>query len=87
MKGFESLINPDEHMNDEERGDYSEHFYQNLSLLQHQQRTASCESQLSAEYCDDCGNEIPEKRRQAIKGVRLCVACKQADELKERIYR
>lgn len=29
----------------------------------------------SAEYCDVCGEEIPEKRRQALPGVRTCVAC------------
>ena len=25
--------------------------------------------------CDECGDEIPEKRRQALPGVRTCVAC------------
>ncbi len=29
----------------------------------------------SAEYCDECGEPIPEKRRQALPGVRTCVAC------------
>jgi phage/conjugal plasmid C-4 type zinc finger TraR family protein len=29
----------------------------------------------SAEYCDDCGEPIPEKRRAALPGVRTCVAC------------
>jgi len=29
----------------------------------------------SLRYCDECGDEIPEKRRLAIKGVRLCVEC------------
>lgn len=29
----------------------------------------------SAEYCDVCGEEIPEKRRAALLGVRTCVAC------------
>ena len=29
----------------------------------------------SAEECDDCGDPIPDKRRQAIAGVRTCVAC------------
>lgn len=87
MKGFESLINPDERMNDEERGDFAELFYQDLSLLQHQQRTAVEDNAASAEYCEDCGNAIPEKRRQAIKGVRLCVACKQVAEQNERLFR
>ncbi len=29
----------------------------------------------SAEYCDDCGEAVPEKRRVALPGVRTCVAC------------
>ena len=29
----------------------------------------------SAAECDDCGIPIPEKRRQAIAGVRTCVGC------------
>lgn len=26
-------------------------------------------------HCAECGEEIPEPRRQAVPGVRLCVAC------------
>ena len=29
----------------------------------------------SAEFCDDCGEAIPERRRTALAGVRTCVAC------------
>jgi len=29
----------------------------------------------SAHYCDECGDEIPEKRRLAIKGIRFCIDC------------
>ncbi|MDG6080130.1 DksA/TraR family C4-type zinc finger protein [Erythrobacter litoralis] len=29
----------------------------------------------SAEYCDECGEPIPEKRRNALPGVRTCVEC------------
>ena len=28
-----------------------------------------------AEHCDECGEPIPERRRQALPGVRTCVAC------------
>jgi len=31
----------------------------------------------SLTHCEECGNDIPEPRRQAIKGVRLCVSCQQ----------
>lgn len=35
----------------------------------------------SARECDECGATIPEARREAVPGVRLCVACQtQADE-------
>jgi len=29
----------------------------------------------SARWCDECGEDIPEKRRLAVPGVRTCVAC------------
>ena len=34
-----------------------------------------------AKNCDECGEPIPKARRQALPGVRLCIACQtQADE-------
>lgn len=36
----------------------------------------------SAKYCDDCGEEIPEKRRKALSGARTCVSCQQARDAK-----
>ncbi len=29
----------------------------------------------SAQYCEECGDEIPIARRRALPGVKLCVAC------------
>lgn len=29
----------------------------------------------SLSHCQECGEEIPEARRQAVPGVRLCVDC------------
>ena len=34
----------------------------------------------SLSHCAECGEEIPEGRRIAIPGVRLCVACQQAQD-------
>ncbi|GGE70933.1 hypothetical protein GCM10011533_24190 [Streptosporangium jomthongense] len=34
----------------------------------------------SAEFCDECDCAIPEARRKAIPGVRLCVECQSALE-------
>lgn len=28
-------------------------------------------------YCEECGEEIPEARRRAIPGVRLCIDCQE----------
>jgi phage/conjugal plasmid C-4 type zinc finger TraR family protein len=31
----------------------------------------------SLEHCQECGAQIPEARRAAIAGVRLCLACQE----------
>lgn len=30
--------------------------------------------------CEDCDAQIPEARRKAVPGVRLCVACQEAED-------
>jgi len=38
----------------------------------------------SLTHCEECGVEIPEARRKAITGVRLCINCQQElDQLQE----
>ena len=32
----------------------------------------------SLRECEECGEDIPEPRRKAVPGVRLCVNCQQA---------
>jgi phage/conjugal plasmid C-4 type zinc finger TraR family protein len=32
----------------------------------------------SLTHCAECGNEIPQARREAIQGVRLCLSCQEA---------
>jgi phage/conjugal plasmid C-4 type zinc finger TraR family protein len=34
----------------------------------------------SLSHCAECGAEIPEARRNAIAGVRLCVVCQEAED-------
>ena len=34
----------------------------------------------SLRECQECGADIPEARRQAVPGVRLCVACQEAED-------
>ena len=36
----------------------------------------------SARECDDCGEPIPKRRRDALPGVRTCVACQSEREAK-----
>ena len=31
----------------------------------------------SAKYCIECEEEIPERRRELVPGVKLCVACQE----------
>jgi phage/conjugal plasmid C-4 type zinc finger TraR family protein len=33
--------------------------------------------------CEECGAKIPEARRKAVPGVRLCVACQEAIDKEE----
>jgi phage/conjugal plasmid C-4 type zinc finger TraR family protein len=37
-------------------------------------------AQPSRTHCEECGEEIPKKRQELIKGVRLCVFCQQLAE-------
>ncbi len=37
----------------------------------------------SAEYCDECGEPIPEARRSVLPGVRYCVKCQAALDKQE----
>jgi phage/conjugal plasmid C-4 type zinc finger TraR family protein len=36
----------------------------------------------SAEECEECGDDIPEARRNAVPGVQLCVFCQEKQERK-----
>ncbi len=40
----------------------------------------------SLEFCEECDKSIPEARREAVPGVRLCVAC-QTKRDKETVRR
>jgi len=40
----------------------------------------------SATHCQECGEAIPEARRAALEGVRLCVACQQKADAEMRTF-
>lgn len=42
---------------------------------------------VSAEYCEECGSPIPEIRRKAIPGVRLCIDCAELAERQAKQFR
>jgi phage/conjugal plasmid C-4 type zinc finger TraR family protein len=40
----------------------------------------------SATHCEHCGAEIPQARREAIPGVRLCVSCQDRQDRSEQPF-
>lgn len=38
----------------------------------------------SLAFCEECGDEIPQARREAIPGVRLCVDCQEEADKENR---
>ena len=38
----------------------------------------------SSEFCEDCGEPIPQRRREALAGVRTCVACQSERDCEAR---
>ena len=38
----------------------------------------------SAEFCEECGEPIPERRREALPGVQTCVTCQSARDQSRR---
>ncbi len=46
----------------------------NDELARIKQRQSTGESR---SHCEDCGDPIPEKRREVVRGVRFCLPCQQ----------
>ncbi len=40
----------------------------------------------SLHECEECGEEIPEARRKAVPGVRLCITCQQDKDSSKSSY-
>jgi phage/conjugal plasmid C-4 type zinc finger TraR family protein len=40
----------------------------------------------SLSHCTDCGAEIPQARRDAVPGVKLCLACQDAQDREARKF-
>lgn len=54
--------------------DHADYLLQ-LSIAQHQRRTAG--QATSAEFCEACGDDIPQARRVAVPGCQTCIDCQQ----------
>lgn len=37
-------------------------------------------------HCEECGERIPEKRRQALPGVRLCIDCQEEQDRRQESF-
>ena len=48
------------------------------AVLAARARLAASAGSASETHCVECGEDIPERRRQAVPGVRTCVQCQSA---------
>jgi phage/conjugal plasmid C-4 type zinc finger protein, TraR family len=64
-------------------GDYIE---QSIELALENQRNRTTATGVDP-HCEECGVEIPAKRREALPGCPTCVECQQLLEAKTRNYR
>lgn len=60
-----------------DRASEAEERFRAAALAQHQQTASHAPS---AHECDECGKPIPEARRRAVAGCRLCVTCQRLRE-------
>ncbi|MFB0711430.1 TraR/DksA family transcriptional regulator [Buttiauxella noackiae] len=65
----------------------------NASDLEELQRNAALSlarinrDAVSATHCQDCDERLPEARRKAIPGCKLCACCKEIEELRGKVRR
>lgn len=53
----------------------------NMNAVAEVQKKLDAQRRLpSLESCEECGEDIPEARRIAVPGVRLCIFCKEKSE-------
>lgn len=56
-----------------------------LAELQREAAIAKCRinhNAVSATHCCDCGEEIPERRRELVAGCQRCADCQEEEELR-----
>ena len=58
---------------------HSIHLHMN-AISEVQKKLAKMAEKPSAEFCEECGDDIPEARQKAIPGVQLCTYCQELHE-------
>ena len=79
----EQKLNDDFVYNNEEEAEMGQlhAIHNNMNAIANVRRALEAQaSQPSLTHCEECGEEIPKKRQELIKGVRLCVFCQQLAE-------
>jgi len=83
MTAKEMKLNDDFVYNNEEEAEMGQlhAIHNNMNAIANVRRALEAQAaQPSLTHCEECGDEIPKKRRELIKGVRLCVFCQQLQE-------
>ena len=79
----EQKLNDDFVYNNEEEAEMGQlhAIHNNMNAIANVRRALEAQaSQPSLTHCEECGEEIPKKRQELIKGVKLCVFCQEQHE-------
>ena len=79
----EQKLNDDFVYNNEEEAEMGQlhAIHNNMNAIANVRRLLEAQaSQPSLTHCEECGEEIPKKRQELIKGVKLCVFCQEQHE-------
>ena len=79
----EIKLNDDFVYNNEEEAEMGQlhAIHNNMNAIANVRRALEAQaSQPSLTHCEECGEEIPKKRQELIKGVKLCVFCQEQHE-------
>ena len=79
----EQQLNDDFVYNNEEEAEMGQlhAIHNNMNAIANVRRALEAQaSQPSLTHCEECGEEIPKKRQELIKGVKLCVFCQEQHE-------
>ena len=83
MTTKEIKLNDDFVYNNEEEAEMGQlhAIHNNMNAIANVRRALEQQAQQpSLTLCEECDEEIPEKRQQLVPGVRLCVYCQQLHE-------